>query len=81
MVYTCKAMTAERQTNEETEMKAQNEIATARKAIKSAIKSGKIEKDASAMHRTAIQSLDRFSINDEMRVSLAWHAVKDVLFA
>lgn len=58
-----------------------SEIATARKAIKSAIKTGKIARESSGMHRVGMDAIRGFCKNDEIANELAWCAVKDVLLA
>jgi len=56
-------------------------IATARKAIKAALKSNQIERDTSAMHRVAIEAVNHMHSNPTVIAELAWHAVKDVYLA
>ena len=56
-------------------------IATARKAIKTALKNGQIERDASAMHRVAIEATSSMHHNQTVIADLAWDAVMDVYLA
>ena len=56
-------------------------IATARKAIKAALKKNQIERDPSAMHRVAIEAVGNMHHNPTVIAELAWDAVKDVYLA
>jgi len=56
-------------------------IATARKAIRKAIKTNQIERDTSAMHRVAIEAVGHMHSNSTVIAELAWIAVKDVYLA
>ena len=56
-------------------------IATARKAIKTALKKGQIERDTSAMHRVAIEATSSMHHNQTVIADLAWSAVMDVYLA
>jgi len=56
-------------------------IATARKAIKAALKSNQIERDTSAMHRVAIEAVSGMHPNSTVINDLAWTAVLDVYLA
>ena len=60
-------------------MKKINEIAVARKAIKNAIKSGKICKEISGMHRIGIETLSPICKNIQIASELAKCAAYDVL--
>lgn len=55
-----------------------NPIAIARKAIKAAIKSGKICKEISGMHQVGMDAIAELCPNIELRSELAWEATKDV---
>ena len=55
-----------------------NEIAIARKAIKSALKNGTILIDMSAMHRIGMEAISGICKNAEICNQLAWEAAKDV---
>ncbi len=58
-----------------------NEIAIARKAIKSAINSGVIAKEISGMHKVAYDAIIGLCKNSDIASQLAWEAVKDVKLA
>ena len=55
-----------------------NPIATARKAIKDAIRKGDIAKEISGMHRVAMVAIAGDCKNEQIAYELAWEAVKDV---
>lgn len=55
-----------------------NQIAIARKAIKTAISKGQIAKEISGMHRVAIEAIKGMCKNEIIASDLAWEAVKDV---
>jgi len=57
-----------------------NEIAIARKAIKKALKAGKIEMETSAMDRVAYEAIVGICKSKELAAYLSWEAVKDVKF-
>ena len=59
-------------------MKKLNEMAIARKAIKKAINSGKIEFEISGMYRVAFEAIANLCKNWAIADELAWNAVKDV---
>ena len=58
-----------------------NEIAIARKAIRTAIRNNAIAGEVSAMHRVAINAIVGLCKNDAIASELAWEAVKDVKLA
>jgi hypothetical protein len=58
-----------------------NEIAIARKAIRTAIRNNAIAAEVSAMHRVAINAIAGLCKNDAIASELAWEAVKDVKLA
>jgi len=55
-----------------------NEIAIARKAIKTAISNGTIAKEISGMHRIGIEAIIGMCKNELIASELAWEAAKDV---
>lgn len=55
-----------------------NEISIARKAIRKAMKSGKIEADTSAMHVVGMQAIAGMCCNAQVTHELAWIATLDV---
>lgn len=55
-----------------------NEIAVARKAIRTALKNGTILMDTSAMHRIGMEAISGMCKNAETCNQLAWEATKDV---
>ena len=55
-----------------------NEIAIARRAIRAALKNGRILMDISAMHRVGMEAISGMCKNAEICNRLAWEASKDV---